>query len=95
MLGVCKRTLIKARLAGAVNPRRVGRTYRWTDADLAAFRASRPQGLNPKRAAAILGVTPETLSKYRKAGRLAGTPSGGATRPRYVYDPADLEAFRA
>lgn len=94
MLGTDKRMLRRARLSGAVNPRREGRAFRYSDADIAEYLASRPTGLNAKQAAAALGVSRAQLARYRKSGRLEATPAAGVARLRYVYDPADLEPFR-
>lgn len=94
MLGIDRALLRRARLAGVVHPRPAGRGFRWTDADVARFLASRPGGVPAKRAAAMLGVSRSQLARYRASGKVQGVPIGGHRRIRYAYDPAALAAFR-
>ena len=49
--------------------------------------------LTAKQAAAVLGVSLSQLTRYRRAGRVCGTPYAGVTRLRYSYDLNELTAF--
>lgn len=51
--------------------------------------------MRESEAAHYLGVTPQTLYRYRKAGTLPYRETKGKTRPYIEYDPDDLNRLKA